>query len=135
MSRCARAPNAARAALACVALLACSLVLAGCLRLDSSSPAEATFNCDRGFRVADWNSKARLKTGQSIAKCGWLNGWPEARVRRVLGGRDFGTPLAPEYVLPGGEDASRNLRQWLLKLEFARGSRQLKTAKTETMPV
>ena len=135
MRRCAQAPNAARGALACVVLLACSLVLTGCLGLGSSSPDEATFNCDRGFRVADWNSKERLKTGQSIAKCGWLDGWPEARVRRELGRRDFGPSLAPEYVLPGGEDASRRLRQWLLKLMFDRGSRQLKTAKTETMPV
>lgn len=135
MSRGGRAPNAARRATACVAPLACSVMLTGCFGLGSSSPDEATFNCDRGFRAADWSSRARLKTGQSIARCGWLDGWPQARVRRELGRPDFGTPLAPEYILPGGKDASMRLREWLLKLKFDHGSGRLKTAETETMPV
>lgn len=127
--------NALRAPMAYAGLLSCGLVVAGCLGLGSSSPDKATFDCDRGFRTADWNSKARLKTGQSIANCRWLKGWPEARVTRELGRRDFGTPLAPEYVLPGGKDASEHLRQWLLKLKFDPASRRLTAADTETMPV
>jgi hypothetical protein len=127
--------NPARMACACVALLTCGLVFAGCFGLGSSSPDEATFNCTRGFRAADWNSKNRLKTGQSIAKCGWLDGWTVGRVRRELGLRDFGTALAPEYVLPGGEATSKHLQQWLLKLRFDPDSRRLDAVKTETMPV
>src|SRR3954447_23777489 len=45
---------------------------------------ERTFACSRGFRASDW-SQQRLMTGQSVAKCGWLQGWDESRVLRALG--------------------------------------------------
>jgi hypothetical protein len=114
------------------ALLACGILLGGCF--GSSSNDQATFDCGRGFRLADRNSSSRLKAGQSIKKCGWLNGWSATRVRQELGPRDFGTTLAPEYVLPGG-DASKHLQQWLLKLRFDAESHKLERVKTETMPV
>jgi hypothetical protein len=127
--------RAARRAVACGALAGCVAALSGCLGLGARSPDEAVFACDRGFRAADWNSSARLKTGQSIARCHWLDGWSEARVARALGRRDFGPALAPEYVLPGGATTSKNLEEWLLKLRFGHGSRGLESARTETMPV
>jgi len=46
-----------------------------------------TFNCDRGFHTADWKS-ARLQTGQSVAKCDWLDGKSRAQVAQALGAAD-----------------------------------------------
>jgi hypothetical protein len=118
---------------ACLLVLLCvATSLSGCLGLGTSKD-EATFDCKRGFRVADWQSTRRLRTGQSIAKCDWLAGWSERRVRRDLGRPDFGPRLAPEYVLPGGADASRNLQQWVLKLRFDPSDRRLVSAKTAKM--
>lgn len=111
-----------------------ALALGGCLG-GASSADEATFACARGFRSSDWHSPQKLKTGQSIAKCGWLEGWSQTGVRRVLGRPDFGTPYAPEYVLPGGAEASERLQEWILKLRFNRKTRRLDDATTVTMNV
>jgi hypothetical protein len=114
--------------------LLCAALTAGGAVGCASSPDEATFPCDHGFRAADWNSHQRLKTGQSIAKCGWLNGWSSEHIRTTLGRPDFGPRTAPEYVLPGGEDAGEDLHEWLLKVHFDTSGR-VTSARTETMPI
>lgn len=121
------------AAAVCAGALFAS-VFAGCASF-GASPDTATFDCDRGFRSSDWNSRQRLKTGQSIVECGWLEKWSAQRVRTQLGRADFGTATTPEYALPGGVDAAKRLHGWLLKLEFDPQSHRLKSAKTDTMPI
>ena len=124
-----------RIVIASITLVAVALTVAGCF--GSSSQDEVTFDCKRGFRVSDWTARSpiRLKTGQSIVKCRWLDGRTDEQVRQLLGKPDFGPRLAPEYVLPGGRDAGENLREWMLKLRFDPHTGRLVSAEAETMPI
>jgi hypothetical protein len=108
----------ARAAL----LTICGVVLGGCWAVKGEHE-EDTFACDRGFRASDWR-QAPLRTGQSIAKCDWLEGWSARKVRETLGRPDFHTtPRRLAYPLAISEKGLGPL-QWyvMIVLDRPRGT-------------
>jgi hypothetical protein len=76
-------------------LTLCTVLVAGCWN-GTAEDEEATFACERGFRPGDWRDQT-LKTGQSIAKCDWLDGWSERTVREALGRWEYRTPRRITY--------------------------------------
>jgi hypothetical protein len=58
-------------------------VVAGCGE-SAAEREQRAYACERGFRAADWRAEP-LMTAQSIARCGWLDGWSERRLVRALG--------------------------------------------------
>jgi hypothetical protein len=103
---------------------------AGCA---GSNDEDATFACDRGFRSSDWKTEA-LKTGQSIVKCGWVNGWSEQSVRRELGRPYGGSARNGIHYNLGASQEGIGPLLWILTIELDFDSRRVIDASTETKP-
>lgn len=99
----------------------------------SGSDEEATYSCSRDMRIRDWKAHP-LKTGQSIARCGWAEGWSQQRMRRVLG-RPYGGSLRKgvRYVLDESRE-SLGPSLWILTLRFDPEHRRIVDASTKTEP-
>jgi hypothetical protein len=95
---------------------------------------DATFACDRGFKTGDWESNP-LKTGQSIAKCGWLKDWSQRRVRRVLGRPYGGSARNGIRYFLGDSKSSIGPAIWILTIRVDFDSRRVIGAVTDTEPV
>ena len=95
---------------------------------------DATFACDRGFRASDWESNT-LKTGQSIAKCGWLKDWSQRRVRRVLGEPDGGSARNGIRHVLADSRSSIGPAIWILTIKVDFDSRRVIGARTDTESV
>ena len=112
------------------ALVAAAISAFGCA---SRNDERQTFDCGRGFRATDWRDDP-LKTGQSIAKCDWLDGWSQERVRRALGRPTFGH--GPRYMRwdIGICDPCLGPTMWRLTIKQTAKHGPVRSARTATGP-
>lgn len=112
-----------------------NVVLAGTLFMDlgrAHHRETRTVDCDRGFAVVDWK-RDRLKTGQSIAKCDWFDGWSARRVERAIGKSDpVGDRREPRWAI-GDSASSIGPTLWELELSLDQRDR-VADSRTGTRP-